>query len=81
MSKREQFIRATEAHSDLYVFAVVISIMEGGHLHASSHKAAERIINICKRETNKRLREYDAAAKRLGVPYPVPLPIEPTREA
>lgn len=74
MSERErkEFVRATEAHSDLYVFGVVISIMEGGNLHAASYKAAERITDICKREMDKRLREYDAAAAKLGVPYGSP---------
>ncbi len=60
MSKREDNIcLAAEASSDLNVFYIVISIMEGGHLHAPSYKAAERIIKICRAEGEKRLRDYD----------------------
>ena len=31
---RELLTAAAEAHSDLYVFDTVVSIMDGGHLHA-----------------------------------------------
>lgn len=58
---------AAEALSDLNTFAIVVSTLEGGHLHAPSYAGAERIIAICKREQDKRLREYDSAvAKAAG---------------
>lgn len=55
---------AAVAFSDLNTFATVVSILEGGHLHSKSYRAAERIIKICKGETAKRLVDYDAAAAR-----------------
>ena len=55
---------------DLNTFAAVVTILEGGHLHAVSFAAADRIIKICKREQAKRLRDYDrylaAALKDTG---------------
>ena len=60
---------ASEALSDLNTFAVVVSIMEGGHLHAPSYAASFRIINICRAEMGKRLREYDRAIAK-STPLP-----------
>jgi hypothetical protein len=65
VKKRKQHVRdAAEALSDLNTFYVVISIMEGGHLHSPSYAGAERIIKICQSESEKRLREYDRAVAR-----------------
>src|ERR1700730_5719063 len=50
-----------EAMSDLNTFAIVVSILENGHLHAPSYAAANRIIKICHAEEQKRLRDYDRA--------------------
>lgn len=57
---------AANALSDLNVFAIVVSILEGGHTHSPSYKAAARIIAICKAEQQKRLREYDRYCERVG---------------
>jgi hypothetical protein len=60
--KKGNHIRnAAVALSDLNTFAIVVSILEGGHVHSESYKAAARIIKICKGETAKRLLDYDAA--------------------
>lgn len=53
---------AARAHSDLNIFAVVVSILEGGHLYLpTSRRAANKVIRICKDEQQKRLRDYDRA--------------------
>lgn len=54
--------RAAEALSDLNTFAIVATILEGGHLHAPSYDAAQKIIRICHAEEQKRLGDYDRAA-------------------
>ena len=59
--RKDEVIAAAEALSDLNTFAIVVSILEGGHLHAPSYSAAGRIIKICQAEQQKRLREYDRA--------------------
>lgn len=53
------FEDAAEAHSDLYVFDAVVSILDGGHIHAPSYAAAQRIIAISKRHQDVCLRRYD----------------------
>lgn len=54
--------RAAEAHTDLTVFGIVASILEGGHLYRpGSNKSAQRIIDICHREQQRLLSEYDNA--------------------
>lgn len=74
-SKSDLVKEAAEAHSDLNTFYVVISIMEGGHLHSPSYAAAQRIIKICRAEAGKRLREYDrAVAKASKGPAPAAEP-------
>lgn len=60
-SHDQAVIDAAEALSDLNTFAIVVTILEGGHVHSPSYAGAERIIKICRAETGKRLREYDRA--------------------
>lgn len=55
---------AAEALADLNAFAIVVTILEGGAVHAPSHEAAEKIIKICHREEQKRLSEYDSAVAK-----------------
>lgn len=62
--RKEAVKAAAEALSDLNTFDIVVSILEGGHLHANSYAGAAKIIRICIAEQQKRLREYDAAAIR-----------------
>jgi chorismate mutase len=53
---------AAEAHTNLNVFASVVSILEGGHLYgATNDRAAQRIIELCKAEQAKCLVRYDRA--------------------
>jgi hypothetical protein len=58
---------AAEAHTNLNVFASIVSILEGGHLYGCySDRAAQRIIEICKAEQSKCLARYDAASLALS---------------
>lgn len=53
---------ACHAHTNLNVFASVVSILEGGHLYgAISDRAAQQIIGICQREQSRCLARYDEA--------------------
>jgi hypothetical protein len=57
---------AAQAHTDLNIFHAVIGILEGGVLYTrGSRAAAERIIDICKSEAGKRLRDYDTNVARV----------------
>jgi hypothetical protein len=58
--KRDPIEKLTAGHTDLNVFAIVVTILEGGHLYdAASERAATRIITACKREQQRLLRLYD----------------------
>lgn len=63
MGRKVDYIKmAAEAHTNLNVFASVVSILEGGHLYgAYSDRAAQRIIKICKSEQDKCLARFDKA--------------------
>lgn len=61
---KEAIVDAAQALSDLNTFAIIVSTIEGGHLHSPSYAGGERIIRICKSEEQKRLREYDRALAR-----------------
>ena len=64
MSERSKSAKqAAEALSDLNSFAIVVSILEGSHIHAASQDAARKIIQICKTEQQKLLRQYDLSIK------------------
>ena len=53
---------AAEHHTNLTIFAAVVSLMEGGHLYGSSpHKTAEKIISLCKKEQQRQLKLYGGA--------------------
>lgn len=53
---------AAQAHTNLNVFASVVSLLEGGHLYGAHHdRTAQRIIEICKAEQAKCLARYDRA--------------------
>ena len=60
--------QAAQALSDLNTFAIVVSVLEGGHVHSPSYKTSERIIQICKEAQQARLREYDRAITRATKP-------------
>lgn len=58
---------AVHAHTDLNTFHSVITLMEGGLIYsAKRYKTAEKIIELCKRETAKCLAEYDEAVDNLS---------------
>lgn len=63
--KRDHVMEAARAHTNLNVFASVVSILEGGHLYgATSDRAAQRIIELCKAEQAKCLARFDRARKK-----------------
>jgi hypothetical protein len=67
--QRAKTIRlAGQAVSDLNIFYGVVALLEGGTIHAPSHKAANRIIKICKAESAKRLAEYDRLVAKASKP-------------
>lgn len=63
----DQLIKdVAQAHTNLNVFASVVSILEGGHLYgAISDEAANRIIAISQREQARCLKRYDEAVAAL----------------
>ncbi len=72
MTKEERgaIRNAAKALSDLNTFAIVVSILEGGHIHAPSHAGAARIMKICRAEQQRCLLEYDKQMDIAGVPLP-----------
>jgi hypothetical protein len=63
--KRDPVQVASKAMAELYVWDAVVSILEGSTKprSRSGQRAASRVIQICKQECQRRLREYDAAAE------------------
>lgn len=62
---------AAAAQSDLSVFAIVASIMEGSFLYRSTktqQAAARKIVAICQAEQQRCLREYDARLDDVAAP-------------
>ena len=59
MKKENPGELAAKALSDLNTFAVIVSILEGGHIMFSKSSADEQIIAICRDEQQKLLRHYD----------------------
>jgi hypothetical protein len=55
--------KALRAHTNLSTFHAVIAVLEGGCVYSGvgSDKAAQQIINICKREQGRLLKIHDAA--------------------
>lgn len=67
--KGDHIKEAAEAHTNLNVFASIVSILEGGHLYGChSDRTANRIIEICKAEQSRCLARYDAAVAALTTP-------------
>ncbi|GEL42307.1 hypothetical protein MEX01_28980 [Methylorubrum extorquens] len=64
MKRANSLEKAVRAHTNLSTFATLVSILEGGHLYGGnprSDRAAQKIIDICKAEQQKLLRDYDTA--------------------
>jgi len=62
---------AAEAHTNLNIFAAVVSLMDGGHVYGpsadSAAQTARKIVQLCKAEQRKQLLIYDkniAAVKK-----------------
>ena len=53
--------KAADALMDLNAFYAIIAICEGGCFRAASDAAVQRIIKICRKESGKRLWEFDGA--------------------
>ncbi|MGO8401361.1 hypothetical protein ACC783_23815 [Rhizobium ruizarguesonis] len=63
--KKDPVQAAAEAHTDLNTFGSIISLLEGGHLYCTrSQKPAQRIIDLCKAQQARLLRDYDANVER-----------------
>lgn len=63
---KDRIKTATHALMDLNAFYAIIAICEGGCFHAPSRAATQRIINICRAESSKRLRDHDRAMAAIG---------------
>lgn len=53
--------KAAEALADLNTFAIIASILEGGHLYTTGQTPVQRILKICREEQQKLLTKYDVA--------------------
>jgi hypothetical protein len=67
---RDYLKEATQAHADLNTFAAIVALLESGLNSADTNTAAQRIIGIAQREQSRCLNRMDAAAAKLGAPYP-----------
>ena len=57
---------ATKHHSTLNAFASVVVLLEGGIVYdPAAYRAAQRIIDIAKREEQRQLKKYDKAMQKL----------------
>ncbi len=66
--KRSPVQAAAEAHTDLNTFGSIISLLEGGHIYCqSSQKPAQRIIDLCRAQQQKLLRDFDANVNQAHV--------------
>lgn len=61
LTRHDWIRRASKAHSDLHIAYAVIAMMESGLLSSNRNAFSFRVIEACKREAQKCLREYDKA--------------------
>lgn len=65
--KPETTVAAAHAHSNLNIFAAIVSILEGGHIYGpgagSACRTADKIITLCKAEQARQLAAYDKARR------------------
>lgn len=59
---------AARAHTDLNIFHGIIALLEGGLVSSDSYPAADRIIEMCKREGARCLVRYDRAMTAVSRP-------------
>lgn len=58
--------KAAKHHTDLNIFAVIVSILEGGHIYTSSGMSmAARIIRLCQEEEHRQLQAYDREIRKV----------------
>jgi hypothetical protein len=50
---------AAQAHSNLSIWAAVLTLMEGSLLSAHGHRAEAQVVKIAKREMQRELKHYD----------------------
>lgn len=59
----DNFKERAQAHTELNIFSVLTSILDGGHIYTNkSQKAANKIIAICNREQRRLIKIYDNIA-------------------
>lgn len=57
--------KATKTHSDLNTFAIIVSILEGGHVYLNeNYKVADKIIKLCKNQQRICLRIHDRESRK-----------------
>lgn len=56
---------AARAHTELCLFATVVTIMEGGNIKAKSQAAAQEIITLAQEEQQRCLHRYDVAIAKI----------------
>ena len=69
MSKTQAKARdAAVFHTNLYLFAAVVQLLEGPtspRVSRSAKRAADQIIRICKRQEQRELKNFDAALAKV----------------
>lgn len=67
-SKEEFAVTAAHHHTDLNILHAVIAMLEGGTLYTrQGQDAARKVIKICRVESQKQVRHYDNALRKVGV--------------
>ncbi len=70
--RKRVIAEAAGAHTNLNIFAAVVTLLEGGHLYGANDAlgdtAQNRIIRICQSEQARWLRKYDAATAKASRP-------------
>lgn len=61
---------AAEAHTNLTMFASVVSLLDGGHIYGPPPASVQTIIRLCHREQQRYLRAYDEAIAKLASKTP-----------
>ena len=65
MSESSAIEKAAKHHTDLNIFAAVISLLKGGCVYTlSGHMAAANVIALCRKEMKVQLRNYDRCKGR-----------------
>lgn len=64
---KDWVVEAAQAHSNLNLYASIVSLLDGGHLYGANDEtgcaAQLRIIRTCQSEQARWLRRYDRARK------------------